>query len=45
MTTMTKQQYNELKQRLLSDKERLEEQLESRDETNRDYSLGTLQVS
>ena len=24
MTTMTKQQYNELKQRLLSDKERLE---------------------
>lgn len=39
MTTMTKQQYNDLKQRLLSDKERLEEQLESRDETNRDYSL------
>lgn len=39
MTTMTKQQYNELKQRLLSDKERLEEQLESRDEINRDYSL------
>ena len=38
MTTMTKQQYNELKQRLLSDKERLE--VESRDETNRDYSPG-----
>lgn len=39
MTTMTKQQYSELKRRLLSDKERLEEQLESRDETNRDHSL------
>ncbi|WP_127592416.1 TraR/DksA C4-type zinc finger protein [Paenibacillus lautus] len=39
MTTMTKQQYSELKRRLLSDKERLEEQLKSGDETNRDHSL------
>lgn len=39
MTSMTKQQYSELRQRLLSDKERLENQLESREDTNKDLSL------
>lgn len=39
MTSLTKQQYSELKQRLLSDKERLEQQQESHDETNADVSL------
>lgn len=39
MTSITKQQYNELRQRLLSDKERLEKQLETRDETTSGASL------
>lgn len=39
MTSMTKQQYSELRQRLLSDKERLENQLVSREDTNKDLSL------
>ncbi|EFU39985.1 transcriptional regulator, TraR/DksA family protein [Paenibacillus vortex V453] len=39
MTSITKQQYNELRQRLLSDQERLEQQLESHEGTNTNNSL------
>lgn len=39
MTSITKQQYSELQRQLLSDKERLEKQLDSREETIRDASL------